>query len=233
VASGGGGVWNQGSIRFVNATISDNVANGDELPGFDCGTGGGIKNVAGTIELVNSTVSGNRSRGLGGGIKTGCASTTVLTNSTVSGNIGGVGGGVDVKGTLVLVNSTISDNSDRAGQVGGIWLRGNLHATNSIIANNETTDCAVGDRSRGTIGLGEFSTNVNNWIESGNCLSRFIGDPELGPLADNGGSTQTHALLPDSQAIDLVECDLSTDQRGEARQGDACDLGAFEVQAGE
>ncbi len=74
--------------------------------------------------------------------------------------------------------------------------------------------------------------NLNNLIERGDCASRFLGDPMLEPLADNGGKTQTHALRPRSPAIDEVECVLDTDQRGELRQGEdeSCDIGAFEAQ---
>ena len=59
-------------------------------------------------------------------------------------------------------------------------------------------------------------------------------NPQLGPLADNGGPTQTHALLPGSPAIDGVAFDApndcpAADQRGVPRpQGAACDMGAVE-----
>ena len=52
-------------------------------------------------------------------------------------------------------------------------------------------------------------------------------------LADNGGLTQTIALVPGSPAIDAgaATC-VPTDQRGVTRpQGPACDIGAFEVEA--
>ncbi len=55
-------------------------------------------------------------------------------------------------------------------------------------------------------------------------------------LRDNNGSTQTHALLPGSVAIDhipLSDCrikNITTDQRGVRRpQGVACDIGAYEL----
>ncbi|MCL4300803.1 MAG: Ig-like domain repeat protein [Anaerolineae bacterium] len=68
-------------------------------------------------------------------------------------------------------------------------------------------------------------------IEDGSCSPTFSGDPFLGPLANNGGSTPTHALLPGSPAINAgnnTSC-LTTDQRGIARpQQGQCDIGAFE-----
>ncbi len=55
----------------------------------------------------------------------------------------------------------------------------------------------------------------------------------LGALADNGGPTLTHALLPGSPALDAgndAACS-ATDQRGVSRpQGAHCDIGAYEAQ---
>jgi hypothetical protein len=62
-----------------------------------------------------------------------------------------------------------------------------------------------------------------------------VADAMLGPLADNGGPTETHALLAGSPAIDAGSPDCpppATDQRGVLRpQGAACDIGAFESEA--
>ncbi len=59
-----------------------------------------------------------------------------------------------------------------------------------------------------------------------------VADAMLGPLADKGGPTDTHDLLPGSPAIDAGSpaCPPpATDQRGVARpQGAACDIGAVE-----
>jgi hypothetical protein len=56
-------------------------------------------------------------------------------------------------------------------------------------------------------------------------------DPLLGPLQDNGGPTETHALLEGSLAIDgCTQCTVNKDQRGIGRpQYDHCDVGAYEV----
>jgi hypothetical protein len=62
-----------------------------------------------------------------------------------------------------------------------------------------------------------------------------VSNPLLGPLQNNGGPTQTHALLAGSPAIDAVTSGCPpppTDQRGVLRpQGAACDIGAYELGA--
>jgi hypothetical protein len=78
------------------------------------------------------------------------------------------------------------------------------------------------------------TTSITLTPDSGNNLP-FGTDPKLGPLADNGGPTQTVALLPGSPAIDAGAnpTGLVFDQRGFnfARvAGAAADIGAFEVQ---
>ena len=86
------------------------------------------------------------------------------------------------------------------------------------------------------------TSNGHNLDNDGSCQLSGTGDKPnasaiLGPLQDNGGATVTHALLPGSQAIDGVGqgfCDIITDQRGVTRpQGTLCDIGAYEVAAGE
>jgi len=59
---------------------------------------------------------------------------------------------------------------------------------------------------------------------------QIVGDAMLGPLANNGGPTATHALLPGSPAIDTAENAFcpATDQRGAPRDDGACDAGSFE-----
>jgi hypothetical protein len=246
VASDGAGVYNKSVMMLINCTISDNLADGIEDLGHQCGKGGGIKGVGtATTVLINCTVSGNYAVGDGGGIKTNCDGTVEIVNSTISGNsTDGRGGGVFARGTVTITNSTIVDNSAvgtsrHKGNAGGICVRGLLNLTNTIVANNTGgPDCGIcsGDSRHGTIG-----TNANNLIGDGSCNSDYSGDPMLGPLADNGGPStgavhapQTHALLPGSPAIDTIpaaECVVGTDQRGYSRpQGAACDIGAYELQ---
>jgi hypothetical protein len=114
------------------------------------------------------------------------------------------------------------------GNSGSLAATGVTHLYNSIVADSiEGAEC-----------VGTLTTNANNLIEDGSCGATLTGDPKLGPLANNGGNTQTHLLLTGSPAIDAGEsatC-LSTDQRGVTRpldgNGDGvvrCDLGAVEM----
>jgi hypothetical protein len=242
--SAGGGLFNDGKLTLVNCTISSNTATGGDTY-LECNTGGGIKNMVGVTTLINSTVSDNTSRGKGGGLHIACHGTLVLVNSTISGNnTTNNGGGVYINGVGEFTNSTIANNSANNG--GGVYVhgtrevglvRGLLNYTNTIIADNTISfgkygiaDCLLGD-------YASIGTNVNNLVEDGNCDPAHSGDPQLAPLDDNGGDTQTHAPSPDSPAVNAIragECIVDTDQRGLPRPyGAGCDIGAVELQAGE
>jgi hypothetical protein len=135
---------------------------------------------------------------------------------------------------LTLIQSTVTGN--QSNNTGGLYLRTytDLTITNSIIANSTSHDCY-------TSSYLDIPTNGVNIIQApGNCT--FTGaaplqvDPMLGPLADNGGSTLTHALTGNSPAVDAgvnaeVPVGLTTDQRGigfpRIEQG-TVDLGSFE-----
>ncbi len=215
----GGGIFNSGTVTVTNSTLSGNYAGND---------GGGIYNGSGTVTVTNSALSGN-SAANGGGISTYYSSTLTVTNSTLSGNSAtSLGGGIhNEMGTVTITNSTLSGNSAANG--GGISNMGTLNYSNTIIANSASGgDCYNID----TIG-----TNVNNLVEDGTCSASLRGDPNLGPLQNNGGPTQTHALLAGSLAIDAADdtvCAVvpvnNLDQRGVTRpQGAHCDIGSYET----
>lgn len=246
--SEGSGIENaEGRITLTNSTIMRNSA-------FE---GGGILNfVGGSITVVNSTISDNAATGPGGGIDNEgdnferVGSEITLTNSTVSGNSAGSGGGIKNSfrlGSFVsITNSTIASNSARDGGGGirqegngvenpdGVSLKNSLVARNTAPAGPDVLGIAV-QASFSLIGDGTGSglTNTNgNQVGNVSPNSSPI-DPLLGPLADNGGPTRTHALLLGSPAIDAAstpDCP-TTDQRGVLRpQGAACDIGSYERQ---
>ena len=224
-AGHGGGIWSKGTLTLTDSTVSENTATGTYSQG-----GGGIWH-EGTLTLTNSTVSGNTGD-YGGGIVNG--GTLTLIHSTVSGNTAKFpGGGIYNGGTAMLTNSTVSGNTADSG--GGIYNGGTLTLTSTLVDG----DCELSANPPSSI-----TSNGYNIESPGNtCGFDQIGDQSsvseeqlnLGPLADNGGPTMTHALLtePDvSVAIDqipAVDCEVTEDQRGFPRDS-MCDVGAFEVQ---
>lgn len=234
--SGGGGICNDGATTVSNSTISGNQASG-RIELFV--QGGGVLNY-GTLTINSSTISGNSLHlGEGGGIANNGKAT--INNSTISGNNGFLrGGGILGTGTTSINNSTIASNTDTFGTIqpqpgGGIW--GISTIQNSIVANNSGGNC-----------FGTISSKGYNLSSDGTCDFDNRGDlnnhdPLLGPLQNNGGPTQTMALLSGSPAIDAgnpVGCTdgqshlLKTDQRGMPRHdpedSGGCDMGAYERQ---
>ena len=228
----GGGILNTGTMTLTDSTVSGNIASGS----FNAG-GGGILNNS-TLTMINSTVNGN----FGGGILNNGGLLT-LSNSTVSNNTGsGFVGGIVNIGTLSVSNSTIRGNTGVGGGSGGIRNdSGTLTVTNTIIAGNTAAtgpDCSGSPTSLGHNLIGDasgcgYAAATGDLVGTGDAPI----DPLLGPLADNGGPTKTHALLPGSPAIDHIpveNCTVITDQRGIARpQGAGCDIGAFEANPGD
>ncbi len=237
-ASAGGAIHSEGIVTITNSTLSYNEARGGGDNNYECQTGGALKILTGKVTLRNSTVNHNTALGKGGGVHVACHGKLVLINSTVSSNTTkSDGGGIYLNGEGCFTHATISNNSAKTG--GGLYIRGTeevglirgkLSYTNTLIADNVASqakygvaDCMMGDFS--TLG-----TNRNNLVEDGTCSPTFSGDPKLSELADNGGTTQTHAISKDSLAWDALakeDCVLETDQRGHKRTA-PCDIGAFE-----
>ncbi|MCL4302756.1 MAG: tandem-95 repeat protein [Anaerolineae bacterium] len=236
----GGGIYNVGTLTLNHSSVLSSTASGN--------FGGGLKN-DGTATLNNSTVSGNSAE-YGGGIYN--RGSLILKNSTLSGNTAKkYGGGIKNQGTLKLNNTTISANisEDKGGGVLN-YSYGKTYLKNTIIAGNSAPDSTQADCGYLSTGSQSFYSQGYNLVGPG-CPSNGTGDqtaadPRLGPLQNNGGTTFTHALLPDSPAIDGGNPNgckdssgdlLKTDQRGEPRPVDGnndttvrCDIGAFEAQ---
>jgi len=247
-ASGGGVYHATGTLTLNNTLITNNTA----------GSGAGIFQTAGTLIISNTSVSHNNGGGVvitggnttittstinnnsngtgsGGGLYTN-GGNTMINNTTVSNNNAYLGGGLYNRGgNLSLNNVTVSNNNaSRGGGIYSIVGFGNTNIQNSILANNTATisgtDCYISLTSSGNNVIGSTS-GCTIPTASGD---QFNVNPLLGPLQDNGGSTLTHALLPNSPAIDAGDnatCE-ATDQRSVVRpQGAACDIGAYEFVA--
>lgn len=226
----GGGVEFQvaGTATLTRVTIAGNTA---------ADTGGGVDTNNGvTVSMQDCTVSGNKSKHEGGGLDPS-AGTLTLTNVTISGNKSLVGGGIQLEagGFVVLDHCTIAHN--KAHQGGGLWTELGTTATltATIVATNLPEDCFGPIVSGGSNLIGHNHGFAISGDQAGNLYGAGSPpvplNPRLGPLANNGGPTKTHALLPGSPAINAVVgvCPLALDQRGFMRVG-KCDMGAFEVQ---
>ncbi|HRQ37844.1 MAG TPA: choice-of-anchor Q domain-containing protein [Chloroflexota bacterium] len=229
-AGAGGGIsGSNGTLVIRNSTLSDNSA-------FD---GGGIRSDGINITIDNSTLNDNHASNNGGGIYS-YSGTLTFNNSTLSGNSAlYYGGGILLTsycplsgGVVILNNSTLNNNS---AYIGGGVFRNNcskmLVIAGTIIAGKSNTDCYGAIISQGYNIVGDSSCNLNGPGDMNDI------DPQLGPLQDNGGLTQTHLPLPDSPAIDTgdpLNCP-PTDQRGTPRPNDGdgddnavCDIGSVE-----
>lgn len=247
----GGGIYNDGSeIELTESTLTENMATDDR--------GGGILNSNnGVMSLTNVTLNQNSSI-YGGGIFNNFSGSISLLNVTLSNNVATQGGGLSNNGTLNFTNGTISGNSATS-SAGGIYNSGTATLIHVTLSNNTANDGSAifaSSASGGTISL--KNTIINGSGPIANCILSVAPitsggfnlssdnscgltqtgdqqsvDPLLGPLANNGGVTQTHIPLPESTAINGGQCvtGVTTDQRGVSRpQGPACDIGAVERQ---
>ena len=278
--SGAAAIFNQGATLTVNnSTIRNNTAGGIDSEVLLQSSP--TPSVPAYLTVNNSTISGNTGSGSFAGIQNlavgsgNTAALAIVTNSTISGNTvtgtDGVGGIINIailggSPTLVVTNSTIFGNNT-IGSSGTGGLSNNttscasgcirtVRLRNTIVAGNLRNGSSANDISGpidlssssnliGTGGSGGLSNGVN-----GNQVG--VANPGLAPLANNGGPTQTQALLSTSPALDagdncvtqIAHCSdanitqLSADQRGFNRLVDGpdvnttatVDIGAFEMQ---
>ena len=239
----GGGVWSEGNTYLSADTFSGNIAR----PGASASTpsdayGGAIYADDGTLEVQTSTIANNQATtpagtaaSGGGGIATNTP--TTIENSTIAGNATtGSGGGIHAFGNdESIISSTLSANTAGSGG-GNLAASATLNLGRTIVSggtvSGTASDCSgpVSDQGHNL----ESTTPSQCGLTTAD--QDVIGqDPSLGPLASNGGPTQTMALLPGSPAIDAGgRCTnangyaLTIDQRASGR-GEPCDVGAFEV----
>ncbi|MHB8629009.1 MAG: choice-of-anchor Q domain-containing protein [Aggregatilineales bacterium] len=205
------------------------------------GNGGAIFNQQ-PLTVVGSTFSGNTGRD-GGALWLGANST--LANDTIANNSAvspdgqhGLGGGLNITGGVVsLINVTIAGNyADFMG--GGVFGTASGTVKNTIIANNVAHNGGNNWNIQNQCSTALANGGHNLVFPKDDCGfgSSALKDPTLAALANNGGPTQTMALLAGSPAIDTGDnttCAATpvnnVDQRGQSRPvGPACDIGAFE-----
>jgi len=257
IQCGGGGIYNNGALSLNNSTVTDNSVTGPFAYG-----GGGIL-TSGSLTVNQCSITNNIGDRYGGGI----LGSALIQNSTISGNYTGGydhsdadGAGLSGEG-FIIQNSTISGNSALAfglfGGHGGAIYGGGI-ITNCTISGNTTNRQPGGiyaispvelthtilNSGQNIVNVGTTVTSHGYNISSDNGGGFLTGpgdqintDPILGPLQNNGGPTWTHALLPDSPAIDAGDPKFTPppdyDQRGPGFVrvfSSRIDVGSFEVQ---
>lgn len=275
ISDAGGGIRNDGSLTMTGSAVVSNTAEGGggisscnsflTVTGSTVSSntaiygGGGIYNYDSTVTVTDSTISGNIAEDGGGIYNDSFGPLMTLANSTISGNTAtDYGGGIyNSTADLIATNTTITGNTadsdnDDTGDGGGLFRQsGAIIVVNSIIALN--VDASVPGPDHPDVS-GFVSGNNRNLLSSTTGAAGTIGTGtdivtttlNLGPLANNGGNTQTHALLAGSPAIDAAKNTVcaatpisNLDQRGQSRTGLAadgdqngtvtCDIGAFEL----
>jgi predicted outer membrane repeat protein len=218
---------------FDRCTFADN----DMQDSPDGGTGT-VYHEGVPLLLRGSTFSGNETGAhasgifLGGGTDAKVENCTFVDNTT-PGNAGALWAG---NGAVDVVNTTFSGNSADYGPVIFKGDEGSVTLTNTIFAANTTANEFSALACHETFGDGGGNLQWPAQKPNGNddlpCAAGIVfADPELAPLADNGGPTATMALPADSPAVDVADACPELDQRGLPRFG-RCDAGAYEVQEG-
>jgi predicted outer membrane repeat protein len=213
---GGGMMLTGSSPTLENVTFSNNTAAGGPEYDYAGYRGGAMENSLGSNPIIiNATFSGNSADEEGGAIYNLHDSRPTITNATFTGNSAGVEGGA-------------------------IYNRWSKPTLNNVILWGNTAPAGPGlvDMPDDPPTYWTSKSTINNSVIQGGCPANSVctnlitTDPKLDTLANNGGSTQTHALLPGSSAIDTgasADCP-ATDQRGITRpQGSGCDIGAYEA----
>ena len=166
----------------------------------NAGDAGSVVHSNSNVVLINSTVTGNTS------LQASTSSWTAVTGDTVT-----------------VINSTIAYNP--FGGVGSGSTTGLVILRNSILTNNGGENCSG---IAAVTAISREGANISDDDTCGGPTQIMIGDPEIGPLANNGGPTMTHALLVGSPAINAgTSCSVTVDQRYVPRDT-SCDIGAYE-----
>lgn len=258
-AINGGGIYNDAAMLMRDSEIGTVAA-----PNHANDGGGLFETGFHTSQIERSAFVGNTASS-GGGVAGRRMVYEVISRSTIADNTASDGGaGIMTNGRVELINDTVADNTV-SGKVGkaGAGLSGfgpaseqpsggganaaNFSLVNTIVANNTyagtpPTLLNCGGKGEGDPSARFYSMGYN--IEDGeSCGLTATGDhpgvdPQLGPLADNGGATLTMAVMAGSPAVDAgesVQCP-NDDQRGQMGRADGnldgvfqCDIGAYEL----
>ena len=226
---GGSAIFSQGPLTVTNTSFVSNTG---------VSTGSVVSSFGGTATIGNCTFSGNAVTPYSNNANSSCT----VYNCTFSGNTGGCGGiAFETSASVTVLSSTISGNTGTFG--GGFYLGAytSLTLKNTIISGN-TGGVGVKDFNSYQEGkpITSAATNIIGTISTSSATSaaRVIGDPLLGALQNNGGTTQTMAVGAGSVAINAGTAAATNaapvnalDQRGTARSATTPTIGAVEYVA--
>jgi hypothetical protein len=265
-AQGGGIYSTGGLLSISGSVIADNLAMGGHgINGYSgnqdgtnggTGSGGGLYVDGGSLDISNSTIAHNMTRGGYGGTGVDYCIPSPTRCYSAEGGFGGAGqgGGLYANGAFLTIStSTIASNQAVGGfggiggypgrpgdgRGGGLSNGGMLQTRDTIFADNTVPGPGYNSGPDLSGALGSLGHNLigNSAGGSGFDATDLLDiDPMLGPLQDNGGPTQTMALLSGSPAIDAGDNTDAPmwDQRGPGYPrivNGVIDIGAFEVQA--
>jgi predicted outer membrane repeat protein len=220
----GGGIYNGGNLTVSNSTFINNTAPQ---------RGGAIYNATGTLAVQNCTFITNSSSTAGGGAIFNVGAQMTVTGSTFSGNTAAINAGaIGLSSPTTVSDSTFVNNaagtSSSSGAGGAIGnLGGTLTVNNSIFSGNSSPS-----EGAGIYGVNETNASYNlfyNNLDAGSTeddcnkcttnANEVTTNPNLAPLSNYGGPTQTLLPLPGSGAIcaassSLIPAGTTTDQRG-------------------
>jgi CSLREA domain-containing protein len=242
---GGAMIDAEGDVVVERSTFT-----GNRTP--DDGGGLNVDNLEGSLTIRDSTFSGNTAQDAGGIAIDSISDAALIENTTVSGNRAEYnGGGVYFDfsvGEQAIRNSTIVGNAATYGPAatgaefyggGGIYVsdiaddayvNGPIGLSSTIVAGNSARlgpDLLQGPYAEpSSAGFSLIQNPAGATIAESPAGSNLTGaDPLLGPLAENGGPTQTHLPAIGSPALDAgIANGLASEQRGEARTFDASNL---------
>jgi hypothetical protein len=243
----GGGIFSSGSLTVTDSTLSRNSVSED-------GNGGGGIFSSGDATVIDSTLSQNDGGagidGGGGGIASQGTGSLSVINSTIASNSADYGAGISNSGsTLTVVDSTVVQNTTVSDD-GGITTFSTPAATinGTIVARNSAPDISSAGPG-GIVGSNDLIGDGSDMVLADNPIANLTNslrgtpthplNPQLSPLANNGGPTETMAEQANSPGIgqgasfrvlDASNGDITaTDQRGVVRPLSGVDIGAFQL----
>jgi len=229
--AGGGGIWSQADVQIRSSTISGNSSEGTNAPG------GGLQMTGGSLQIINTTISGNDTlEGDGAGVHGNDTTISIHNSTIVSNSASGVGGGIAFTSagtsTLTIQNSVIANNSDSG-------TAPDFTGTGVLVSADAVRYSLIGDNAGTSLAESQTADPTHGNLV-GDANATGVIDPMLLALSDYGGPTPSHRPVEGSPLIDAGDPAfdpqnftpaLHFDQRGlpHDRVVSRLDIGAIET----